>query len=220
MTYIVALIRNGTAALIADGRETVGANGKNEAMKIATVFPGCIIAVSGDSRGLEEFIYKFRCQVDKQATTSETWAHFREYCEDQLPTPYKFEAVLSERISGEPRLHLVDSTAGLIACGNTVTIGSGKDYLDARLLPWIESSLPKVAADLADEYGSHGLLPAAVALWLIQESHGQYGYELQEAGVGGAFYFMTQTSESESFQPTCAYTIARRQDDGNVGLDC
>jgi hypothetical protein len=207
MTYIVAVEHFGKVAIVTDmgvsfhGERSV----EDSALKTGVLFPGCIYGIAGAADEARRFIEHVRAVPKAGQSVYENWERVAGAISQAPPSlgMNRFEALVSSRSSGTPRIFKYDSsTCELALVRDGATVGKGSSCLDAPLWRARKSLIPKWMALLA----GHGALdewPSLYCLWLSQYSMSQ-DYDLRQSlracGVGGLFHYIIQDEMSEKRQ--------------------
>lgn len=215
MTYVLATVRQGVSAILADSRITSQSpsDSHDDMTKVGILFPGCIFGVAGSTAGLNPFLSNFQGSAGIVGYDPiANWEYFKTYAAGYV-TKDEFQVVLSERTSGTPRLHLYDSTLRKLSpCGEFVTLGSGKQFFDLTIGDWIDTKLGAVEERLISLYGNTLLFPNFICLVLIEIVQGEDAafFRSQEIGIGGVFHYVVQNPACEKFQVPSVYLVLRR----------
>lgn len=226
MTLIVAFQQPGINCIISDLRVTnsLTGEGRNSALKTGILCNGCIYGVVGAAHFARKFIRSFKEVVrsNRLDNVSDIWDVFlnysKNYTYDKADSSF-FYLILSERSSGKPKFHILDSKSGTVQTSpdseymmNIVPFGSGANITSNEIQQKIG---PKLGAfhqyafeTLGNKYEDTACItPYLVCLWLNELSLGDVRYDLEQNGVGGAFHFICQTSKDEVRQETAWYVI-------------
>ncbi len=116
-------------------------------------------------------------------------------------------------MSGDPQLWILDShgLTQLDPSRDLVTIGSGRPLLDDFVHSQIRS-LRQGFADKSPEL-AETLAPYMLSFKLVRKFHSPERDVLEQAGVGGGFHFVYQTSEKEDGQLPTLLVMADRGTD-------
>lgn len=217
MTYIVGIRHNGLNSILSDLRVTYsieGKKGRNTALKIGELLPGCIFGWCGNEKAGRDFILAAKYQIGRNGCISKFWEDFllftKEYEFSKEPNQ-RFELLLSCRINGQPQFFLLDSYNGLIKKNETIiTIGSGKPLLDKLVFGEYQKKARQFEKILSSkEYAElkREIPPYLFAFWLSQLTRSQYRALLEKHGVGGIFHFVSQSGTQTFFQKPSKYIL-------------
>jgi hypothetical protein len=221
MTYILAFSQPGMNAIISDMRSTnlQDRTQQDYACKSGRLFPGCIYGITGNAFQAKSFLKKFRLlHMTKTKRMEELWTDFSEFSEfyeyPQRNDEY-FQIVLSERTQDKPCFHTVDSNYKLqmVQRENEEGVhlyGSGITRLYQFTEEWVLLKVAEAKAELVGRYGWNLTEMNSVSPYLVCQllSDKTLAYEaslLNEIGVGGAFYFIYQTSTHDLMQKPAMY---------------
>lgn len=223
MTYVLATVRRGTAAIVADSRatSTIAEQSHDDMAKVGILFPGCLFGVAGSSAALTPFISDFQqSAVADEHDVAGNWSYFQKYVASFRSTE-AFQVVLAERSSGTPRLHVYDSSIRkLRETTGIVTLGSGKPLFDESIKRWMELELNEIDDRLNSMYGNNRLFPSFISLQLIAHVQGEHSafFRRQDVGIGGVFHYATVDAASEALQPPCIYLVVSHDPPGSKHL--
>lgn len=209
MTYLVGLRLRASTISIADETVTRGYERERHALKTGLAFPGTAYGLCGNVYAGREFVIELKAALTGTSTLPEFWDLFLRFVERYRFDPKaNFKLLLSSRNLGVPRLYVLDSaTSDVVEVeGDIVTLGSGKEVLDAPLMafhkhlfPELRKSFPRDLPETAHAY--------AYCLFLMERAFGDECQALETAGVGGVFHYTWTESEADARQDRAVYLL-------------
>lgn len=218
MTYTVGIQQSDINAIICDTRVTwwrsdkkIG--GANISLKSGLLFPGCLYSVTGDLGEAGNFIKDYKQRINGTYNTLQgSWHDFSKFAQGYFSFARNrpdFSLLLSSRCKGRPEFYVLDSrTATLEPAGKLITLGSGKDFLDAKFVKWF-SHRKKTISDTISKNSLPGFtFPYFYCLWLNEIAQGEELSKLEENDVGGLFHFSWQDSNGDYAQHPAVYVLS------------
>lgn len=217
MTYVVGLNQLGANAIICDTRvtwwrSTTKVGGANTSLKSGLLFPGCIYGIVGDLGAARDFIIEGKRYLTGTNTLAGFWEKFTGFVKQYAFQPTidgSFQLLLSSRNLGSPRFYVLNSTeATLEAQGKLVTLGSGKEILDASIDRLISDRSTMIDELIEQNKIPPFSFPYFYCLWLNEMTQGTELSRLEEYDVGGIFHFLWQDWQHEHAQFPAVYALS------------
>ena len=232
MTLVIAMDWGSINYIISDARQSnaVG-DGANNVVKTGIFFDGCIFGLVGNPDSGKEFMRSFLevLSAHPQPNIGANWSFFCQFIEGynfDKSKSARFEIILSERTSGQPKFHCLKSSEGEIRSltepedgkAALTAFGSGASLfqheIEHKIVPRMEDFFERCYTQGRSTEDTILVLRYLVCLWLNELTYGPHRHEIEAKRVGGLFNFVGQDQRKEKRQPTATYIITEISDDG------